>query len=442
MNDLTAAAAEGTGEDLQDGSHYLRAVTDMAETCQVVTHSAIYTDTGTKLVEKGARIDSRLYDRLVQHKLRQSLDENLSVENVVDNAAIEAIAREQCATLALPMRLVEALGDAQRLLAPLRSMPLPAPIAFKLTVMREQRPDLLAHSVQAMLVSLFLGLQSGWDERDCVPLAAAALLHDIGVMHMDPVWRDPLHKVYGMGRKHLVAHPVTAMLMIRAQEVYPKAVETAVLEHHERMDGTGYPRGIEGEAISPMGQILLLAEVATAIYEKYPDTPAHRLSLTLRLNHRKLPAAFIALLLPVLDHAAGADTPAMPAEGEIARCVAALAGAFASWAELSSTVPQSWLSLSSHRACAFVEQRLAALQKSLIEAGAHPQQEADFMAHLQGDARGLSELLLVTREALWQLQTLLNACQRRWPQLTERKHPGDAVVADWCDASLQQLTAV
>jgi len=44
-------------------------------------------------------------------------------------------------------------------------------------------------------------------------------------------------------------------------------VAQAVLEHHERMDGTGYPRGLEGGRISAMGQVLLLAEVVAAFFD-------------------------------------------------------------------------------------------------------------------------------------------------------------------------------
>jgi len=73
-----------------DGPNYLQAVTDMAERCQVVAHSAIYNANGIKLVEQGARIDARLYDRLVQHRLQGSIDGHLSAENAVDIAAIQA----------------------------------------------------------------------------------------------------------------------------------------------------------------------------------------------------------------------------------------------------------------------------------------------------------------------------------------------------------------
>ena len=203
-----------------DGPHYLLAVTDMAERCPVVAHSAIYNDSGIKLVEKGARIDARLYDRLVQHRLQDGIDGHLSAENAVDLNAIAALARQRCQE-PLMQRMVQAVGGEARLLAPLEALPLPAPMAFKLTVMREQQPALLAHSVGVMLVALYLGLQSGLDVPGCTSLAAAALLHDIGVLHMDPIWRDPAHKVAGAGRKHLVAHPVTAMLLVRAQPDYP-----------------------------------------------------------------------------------------------------------------------------------------------------------------------------------------------------------------------------
>ena len=77
-----------------DSPHYLRALTDMADRRAVVTQDAIYTDNGIKLVEKGARIDSRLYDRLVQHKLREPIDRHLTVENAVYVSALIAAGQE------------------------------------------------------------------------------------------------------------------------------------------------------------------------------------------------------------------------------------------------------------------------------------------------------------------------------------------------------------
>ena len=421
-----------------DSPHYLRALTDMADRRAVVTQDAIYTDNGIKLVEKGARIDSRLYDRLVQHKLREPIDRHLTVENAVDVPALIAAGQDLAEQGVLPQMLAQALGSAGKLLAPLRSVSLPDPVAFKLTVMRDQRPGLFEHSLQMMMVAVFLGLKSGLSERDCIPLAAAALLHDAGVLHMDPAWMDPLNKVTGVQRKHLVAHPITSMLMLKDAGVYPRPVEIAVLEHHERMDGSGYPRGLPGAEISPMGRILLLAEVVTAFYEKYTDMPAQRLSLVLRLNHRKFPAALVAHVLPLLHEDVARDSALMPLGADAPVQIDTLAGAFEQWEQLKAALPPAARQVPGS-VFAFADIRLQALQKALIEAGSHPRQQGDLLEQLQGDALGLAEVALVGREALWQLQSIVNACYRRWPQLTDRASPADAAVADWCDWAMRKL---
>lgn len=425
------------GASATDSPNYLRAITHMADRCAVVAQDAIYTDNGIKLVDKGGRIDSRLYDRLVQHKLREPIDTHLSVEGAVDIPALAAAGQALAEEGALSRLLVHALGSSGRLLAPLHFMPLPAPIAFKLTVMREQRPDLFRHSLQMMMVAVYLGIKSGMGERECVPLATAALLHDAGVLHMDPTWRDPQHRVTGVERKQLVAHPITAMLMARDAQVYPRSVEVAILEHHERMDGSGYPRNLQGKDISPLGRILLLAEVVAAFFEKYTDMPALQLSLVLRLNHCKFPSDLVAHVFPLLQGDLSHDVALVPLGADAPRYIQTLADAFEQWERLKETAPQQ--AQATDTALAFLDLRLRALHKVLVESGADPAQRSGLFDHLQGDSAGLAEVAFVGREALWQLQTIVYACQRRWPQIKERKLPGDAAAADWCDWVLLAL---
>ena len=436
MNDPLAFA----NSTIADTPYFLRALTDMADRRAVVAAAAIYTDNGIKLVDKGTRIDSRLYDRLVQHKLREPIDSHLSIESPVDVSALWAEGLAQTEREVLPGLLAQALGSAARLLAPLRSMPLPGPMACKLTVMRDQRPALFQHSLQMAMVAIFLAIKSGLSERDCATVAAAGLLHDLGVLHMDPAWSDPDLKVVGAQRKHLVAHPITAMLMIRDTQAYPRAVEIAVLEHHERMDASGYPRALAGATITPMGRILLLAEVVSAFYEKYDDMPAQRLSLMLRLNHRKFPSALVAFILPLLQEEVARESALIPLGNDASRQIDLLAEAFVYWDQLKAALPDGGgAKAPAGSAFAFADARLLALQKALVEAGSHPGQQGELMAQLQGDTIGMAEVALVGREALWQLQSILNASHRRWPQLAERATPFDAAVADWCDWAVRRL---
>ena len=432
MNDILLSAS------VPESSHYLRAVTEMAQQRAVVAQDAIYTENGIKLVEKGVQVDSHLYDRLVQHKLREPVDSHLSVDNPVDTESLLAAALALTNSAPLARLLVQALGSAQALLAPLQAMPLPASMAFKLTVMREQRPDLFQHSVLMVLAAVFLGIQAGLKPDDRTALAAAALLHDIGVLHMDSAWLNPQHTMTGAERKHLVAHPITAMLMVRDAQVYPRTVEVAVLEHHERMDGTGYPRSLLGANISPLGQILLLAEVVTAFYDKYPDTPGQQLALVLRLNYRKFPANLCTHVLALLhdtDRSQNADMSALGADAP--RYIEALGQALALWESAKQSVAEpalgQALAQGGNNLLGFIDIRLRALSRVLAEAGAHPEQQSVELAQLQGDETGMAEIAVVGREALWQLQCIINSSQRRWPPSLERTHPADVAAAQWCE---------
>ena len=63
---------------------YIRSVTELGDTRNVVTSQAIYAGNNIKLVEKGVRVDSSLYERLVRHKLVPQIDECLMAEDGVD----------------------------------------------------------------------------------------------------------------------------------------------------------------------------------------------------------------------------------------------------------------------------------------------------------------------------------------------------------------------
>lgn len=420
---------------LPQSPHYLRAVTDLAHRRAVVAHEAIYAESGIKLVEKGMRIDGRLYDRLVQHTLREPVDSHLVAEDAVDHTVLTAVARELINGNRLLQLLAQDMGaHFDQFWPTLAQIPLPGPIMFKLTVMRDECADMFAHSVQMALVAWFLGVRSGLGEEDCVALVAAALLHDMGVLHLDPAWRDRQQQITGAQRKHLVAHPIIGMLMVRGTEAYPAAVATAVFEHHERMDGSGYPRGILGAEISPLGRILLLAEVVTAFYDKYADdSPGLRLGTVLRLNHRKFPADLCSHVLALVRQTFPAGGALAVPEGDAQRYLQAIPVAFARWEQLSSAV-----SITPGGPLAFVNEHLQALCKTLTEAGLHPQCAPKLPDLLQDDPQATAELCFLGREALWQLQAIAHGCLRRWPEVAQRESPANRFLADWCEWLLGQ----
>lgn len=418
---------------LHNDAHYLRAVTQMADDQDVVVGESIYSESGIKLLDKGARIDSSLYERLLQHKLNGSIDEQLLASDAVDAAAVEALVMQLCASHALGRQLVAHMGDQSYLLmAVLRHMRWPAAASFKMTVMRSQRYELYEHSVLMMMTAVFLASQQGMSMQDSADVAAGALLHDVGMLFMPPGWANAAHKLTPQERKHLTAHSITGMMVVRSAKVYPRSVEDAVMEHHERLDGTGYPRHLKSEEISPMGCILMLAEVVAAFYSKFQDMPAQRLSLVLRMNHNRFDKQLTEFVHALLSQAMSEPLPCGEHNSaQVRQVIATLGAVFQHWLVCKRKFPEKWQTLPGGRSGVYVDSRLLALEKSLAESGSHPRQQADWLTMFEQDPASMTELVLINREALWQIENCVQTCTRRWPQVLQPKNTFDEAMRDW-----------
>ena len=411
-----------TADALHNDAHYLRAVTDMAQQESIVAAQAIYSASGIKLLDQGGVVDGRLYAHLLQHRLAQSIDEQLVANHSVDLPALEAKVLLLSSTTELGQQLQRYMqGQHHQLLGALRDVQLPVQASFKLTVMRHQMPQLYRHSVQVMMVAVCLGIKHNLSAADLADLAAAALLHDVGMLYMPRSWMNPRHKLTPQETKQLAAHTVTGMLVVRGAKVYRAAVENAVLEHHERLDGSGYPRGLQGDAISPLGRILMLAEVIAAFYAHESDLPAQRLSLALRMNPAGFDAQLVqqvfAMLGPVaLSAGVGPEPAASVSQPQLLALMGSITSILQSWAQTRQEFAPKWQTLKGGRAALCVDGRLQALEQSLAESGLHARQQVDWQALLQADPACATELLLIGKEALWQIEHTIDACVRRWPQ--------------------------
>ena len=177
--------------------------------------------------------------------------------------------------------------------------------------------------------------------------------------------------------------------------------------------------------------------MVSAFFDKFQDLPGQRLSLMLRMNHRRYPADLVGILLPLLYDEISPGTPLPPLQAEVTHSVAALSAAFQMWDTFSQAFPERWQAMPDHQAAVYIDSSIGGLQKQLAEAGLHPSQQTDLLAYLKDDVQGMSELALLSREALWQLQAIVNACLRRWPAINARTHAVDTAVAQWCEACMQ-----
>lgn len=391
--------------------HFVRSITEVGERQDVVAHDDIYAANGIKLVAKGAKIDRSKLERLTEHKLKIPLDLLLSAENTLNRASLAAdVEHALSEDTVLAQRCLRAT-DLSALKEALAQIVLAPPVAFRLTVMRDDRPVLYRHTLRVTVVAQALAQRLGFDQRQHAHMLLAALLHDVGEMHTDPALLAPGRRLEGIERGHVYVHPVTSQVVLQQMKVLPADVVQAVAQHHERMDGSGYPLGLQGHSIGRLARVLGVAEM-----HDYPvrDGGPARLHVILRLNRHRFDAPAIDALLDLLgvpDDAGSVDR----AWSEAARYLTRLARAFRAWPGLSGAIaanPDSPLR--------FVLERVNALRALMLQAGV----DSELLTALDfdGDDAGvLRELLMTLDEVRHMLNELLFEILRR---------TGDAVTSE------------
>ncbi|NHM26010.1 HD domain-containing protein [Desulfofundulus sp. TPOSR] len=100
-------------------------------------------------------------------------------------------------------------------------------------------------------------------------LRLAALLHDIGKMAIPAEILTAPRRLTEPELQLIRLHPVLGFEVLKGIE-FPWPVSQAMLQHHERMDGSGYPNGLRGEAIIPEARILGVADVVESMASHRP----------------------------------------------------------------------------------------------------------------------------------------------------------------------------
>lgn len=129
------------------------------------------------------------------------------------------------------------------------------------------------HSVAVSVLAAFLGKESGFSKGEWLQIGLAGILSDAGMTRVDenilskggPLTENQLQDIHN--------HPVYSSRMIENLPAITQGVKSAVLQHHERNDGSGYPAGLSRENIHPYAKILAVSDtyhamVSERLYKK------------------------------------------------------------------------------------------------------------------------------------------------------------------------------
>ncbi len=143
-------------------------------------------------------------------------------------------------------------------------------LTLDLTDLRSFDDYTYAHSVNVAVISCVIGLGMKMNEEDLNNLVMAALLHDLG---KQSVPQEILNKPGRLTQEEyqiMKSHPLLSYEMIKERWDLSAQIKIAVLYHHENVDGSGYPEGLEGKEQTLYTKILHVADVYDALVSKRP----------------------------------------------------------------------------------------------------------------------------------------------------------------------------
>ncbi len=135
-------------------------------------------------------------------------------------------------------------------------------------------PYTAGHQERVARLASALAEEMGLPEEDVLGIRMAGLVHDIGKIYVPAEILSKPSRLTEIEMEMIKVHPLTAYEILKAVE-FPWPVAEIVYQHHERMDGSGYPRGLVGRDTLLMARVLSVADVVEAMASNRPYRPAH-----------------------------------------------------------------------------------------------------------------------------------------------------------------------
>lgn len=126
------------------------------------------------------------------------------------------------------------------------------------------------HCVNVCVLSLILGIDQDYSKLQLQALGIGSMLHDIGKIKI-PL--EIINKPSNLTYEECIEvrqHPLTGFKLATESHDLPRGAGQAILQHHEHMNGRGYPRGIDEASIHEYGMIVAVADVFDALITDRP----------------------------------------------------------------------------------------------------------------------------------------------------------------------------
>lgn len=148
-------------------------------------------------------------------------------------------------------------------------------IAIDISILKTSDEYTFKHSVDVATISMIVAKQQGLPRNQIQEIGLAGILHDIGKTKVPLEILNKPGKLTNAEFDIMKQHPVYGYEIMKDRPEFVPAVCLGVLQHHEKINGNGYPLGYNGDKISPYAKILSVADIYDALITERPYKSAY-----------------------------------------------------------------------------------------------------------------------------------------------------------------------
>lgn len=176
---------------------------------------------------------------------------------------------------------------------------------FWLDALRKRDAYSYSHAVNCCALATSFGRHLGFPRGMLVDLASAGMLMDIGKAVLPEELLSRAGPVRDEERKLVRSHVESSLQMLEQSGITSEDISQMVYSHHERHDGSGYPRGDSGAAIPLTGRMLGLVDTYDALSSERPHQKAMARHEVLQWLYRERDRLFQAELIEQFSQSLG-----------------------------------------------------------------------------------------------------------------------------------------
>lgn len=124
------------------------------------------------------------------------------------------------------------------------------------------------HSLQVAGLAGMLAKHLGWSEEDCQEVIAGGLVHDVGKMRIPLTILDKSGKLTKQEREIVDRHPMLGRDILKTRLEVSPDIKRMAIQHHEFLDGSGYPNRLKGDSIVPKVRLITVCDIFAALTEE------------------------------------------------------------------------------------------------------------------------------------------------------------------------------